>query len=413
MLRAQLKDAALALAKERSHERVEPRHVWLAVARMFRDVPQVQEILPQAKRALDPKGTSYSLPIVTPEVDALLSTLKSDGDAIAGLLKAFNVAASENSETPSAAESTATTNEIVAMPPDMPAAAKQRTPVETTASVLAELESLIGLDAVKRQVKRLIAVVQANTERERAGLVPVNPGLHLVFSGPPGTGKTTVARIVARLYASTGALPGRNFTEASRADLVAGYVGQTALKTTDVIKRTSPGVLFIDEAYSLTPRHESDFGAEAVATIVKAMEDHRKKLAIIVAGYGEEMTDFVQSNPGLKSRFSTTITFPDYTPNELGLIFTGFAKTAGIGLAPGAVEKASSIFKRVSGREDFGNARFARTLFEAAYARMSSRAAEDGRVELHELMEITANDVDWDDGEADGDPRRIGFMRGK
>lgn len=124
---------------------------------------------------------------------------------------------------------------------------------ENTKDILAELDGLIGLSAVNAQVRNVIAVVQANTERRKAGLTPVNPSLHLVFTGPPGTGKTTVARLVARLYASTGALPGSGFTEATRADLIAGYVGQTAIKTTELIQRTRPGVLFIDEAYTITP----------------------------------------------------------------------------------------------------------------------------------------------------------------
>lgn len=275
--------------------------------------------------------------------------------------------------------------------------------------MLAELEGLIGLASVKRRVMSVIAVVQANEERTKAGLPTVSPGLHLVFTGPPGTGKTTIARLVARLYASTGALPGANFAEASRSDLVAGYVGQTAIKTAGLIQRTRPGVLFIDEAYSLTPTHDSDFGAEAIATLVKAMEDHRQEFAVIIAGYGEEMSALIASNPGLRSRFKTYIEFPDYTPAELTKIFEGFGKSSSILLSTGAIEKAQDIFSRAVGKRGFGNARFARSLFEEAYARMSARAAADGFVRVEELMEITVEDVDWQDGALHKEVRRMGF----
>jgi SpoVK/Ycf46/Vps4 family AAA+-type ATPase len=289
------------------------------------------------------------------------------------------------------------------------AAAATARPGEATASVLAELDTLVGLQSVKEQVKRVIAVVQANEERRRAGLAPVSPGLHLVFTGPPGTGKTTVARLIARLYASIGALPGANFTEATRSDLVAGYVGQTAIKTAELIQRTRPGVLFIDEAYSLTPTHHSDFGAEAIAALVKAMEDHRRDLAVIVAGYGDEMADLVASNPGLRSRFKTYVAFPDYTPAELTRIFATFAAHAAIGLGPGVLEKAEAIFRDAAGTKDFGNARFARSLFEESYARMSARAAADGVVRVDELTQLAVEDVEPPDATPQRRAHRIGF----
>jgi SpoVK/Ycf46/Vps4 family AAA+-type ATPase len=277
------------------------------------------------------------------------------------------------------------------------------------AEVLADLDALIGLGPVKAQVRKVIAVVQANTEREKAGLKPVKPGLHLVFTGPPGTGKTTVARIVARLYAAAGALPGSNFTEVTRSDLVAGYVGQTAIKTREVIDRTRPGVLFIDEAYALTPSSEVDFGHEAIATIVKAMEDYRDRLAVIVAGYEEEMQYFIESNPGLRSRFKTYINFPDYRSAELKEIFERMVHDVGLQLAEGALAAAENVFTRAAGKKDFGNARFARSLFEQAYGRMAARAAADGAVSVEELTTLLPEDIDEDLSMLAKERPRIGF----
>ena len=406
-MRALLLDAALAAAKGHAHTQVEARHVLFAVAKHFRDRPEVLHLLPIAKNALQPRGTFYGVPEVTPEAAALLDSFLSEREAIAGLLDALSSGSKPEGEQSGLAQAELPTQEEAreVLSPITPAGVG----AELTNAVLAELEGLIGLASVKRRVMRVIAVVQANEERTKAGLPTVSPGLHLVFTGPPGTGKTTIARLVARLYASTGALPGANFAEASRSDLVAGYVGQTALKTAGLIRRTRPGVLFIDEAYSLTPTHDSDFGAEAIATLVKAMEDYRHEFAVIIAGYGEEMSALIASNPGLRSRFKTYIEFPDYTPAELKKIFEGFAKSSAIGLSNGAIEKAEEIFRHAAGKPGFGNARFARSLFEEAYARMSARAAADGIVRVEELMEITVEDVDWQAGAFNQEIRRLGF----
>jgi Cdc6-like AAA superfamily ATPase len=407
MLRTVIHEAAVSTAKAWSHAAVEPRHVLFALARHFRQRPECEACFDPAKRALEPRGNAYAPPAMTEPAMAMLDTLKSDDDAIAALRKAFETATDA-----SAGGTAAQAAGEEASQPEPGAAAADKGP-ETVAAVLAELDALVGLGPVKAQVRRIIAVVQANTEREKAGLKPVSPGLHLVFTGPPGTGKTTVARLVARLYAAAGALPGAKFTEASRSDLIAGYVGQTAIKTRELIDRTRPGVLFIDEAYALTPSSEVDFGYEAIATLVKAMEDHRDQFAVIVAGYEEEMAEFIGSNPGLRSRFKTYIAFPDYTAAELATIFQDMVREVGIELADGARESAERIFAAAAGKQDFGNARFARSLFERAYARMASRAAMDGAVSLEELTTLLPEDMDDDTSMLIRERPPIGFGRPK
>lgn len=402
MLRTLIHEAAVSAAKAWSHATVEPRHVLYALARRFKEHPECAACFAPSKAALEPRGRSFEPPTVTAEATALLDTLKSDADAIAALRKAF-----EGRDTGTAAEAQPEAGEAAAVETK----AADEKGAETVAEVLAELDALVGLGPVKAQVRKVIAVVQANTEREKAGLKAVNPGLHLVFTGPPGTGKTTVARLVARLYAAAGALPGAKFTEASRSDLIAGYVGQTAIKTRELIDRTRPGVLFIDEAYALTPRGEVDFGYEAIATLVKAMEDHRDEFAVIVAGYEEEMSEFIGSNPGLRSRFKTYIAFPDYKGAELTQIFGDMVREVGLQLADGARDRAEEIFTHAAGKQDFGNARFARSLFERAYARMAARAAADGLVSVDELTTLLPEDIDDDTSMLIRERASIGFGR--
>lgn len=407
MLRLHLQDGALAAAKAWAHARAEPRHVAYAIARHFRDDPRFAGFLVSTKVALDPHGTAYEVPALTAAAEAMLQSIDSVETALAALQDPIDEGGPGGAVGASAAmaavdaDGSESASETTAAPATSPA--------ETVEAVLEELDALVGLDSVKEQVQAVIAVVRANQERAAAGHATVNPGLHLVFTGSPGTGKTTVARLIARLYSASGALPGSRLTEVDRSQLVAGYVGQTAIRTAEVIDRSRPGVLFIDEAYALAPTDTSDFGAEAIATLVKAMEDHRSDLAVIVAGYENEMARFIESNPGLGSRFKTFIRFPDFAPEELTSIFEGLANAAGLRLAPGTRAKAMDVFREASRQEAFGNARFARSLFEQAYTGMALRAAEDGEVEVNELMTLAPEDLHGPVPGPDTKRDRIGF----
>jgi Holliday junction resolvasome RuvABC ATP-dependent DNA helicase subunit len=267
---------------------------------------------------------------------------------------------------------------------------------EKVDKLLAELDRMVGLAGVKSEVRALIDEIQVNEWRRNAGLAVGAVSHHLIFTGAPGTGKTTVARVYGELLSALGVLPGGKFKEVARRDLVGQYVGHTAEKTTAVFEEALGGVLFIDEAYTLSRSGGggADFGREAIDTLVKLMEDHRDEIAVIVAGYTTDMKDFLDANAGLASRFAKTLEFENYDPDELVLIVNRIARNDDYQLAPGVDDALLEWFATVERDQNFGNAREARRLLEGMRKAQSGRLRALGRMpDREDLRTLVLDDL--------------------
>ena len=389
-IRSSIEDSAIGIAKGHDHGEVSELHILRALLTKFGADGSGVTNKDVDEKLVQLKSPSSSTIAISAEAATVLSRVGNEEPAgiIADLVtKHFgDVATAKLSSAQAPIESITQT---------MPAS---EVTAETLQKAMSELNSLIGLDGVKDQVAKLMNMHEANNIREKQNLPRIPVGLHLVFTGSPGTGKTTVARIVAQMYQAIGLLPGGQLVEVDRSTLVAGYVGQTALKVQEAINKARGGVLFIDEAYALSADRGAGYGDEAISTLVKAMEDQRDSLAIIVAGYHEPMQEFIASNQGLKSRFQNTIPFADYKTSELLDIFKVIASGYKITLTDDVLKAIEKYFDEVKPSGDMGNARYVRNLFEKMYLNLSNRAASDGNIELHELVEFGIEDIPAPDG---------------
>ncbi|MGI8685700.1 MAG: AAA family ATPase [Acidimicrobiales bacterium] len=276
---------------------------------------------------------------------------------------------------------------------DPPPATVVVTPQRPLEELLAELDALIGLGPVKAEIRLVANLIQVQNLRRERKLAVADSSRHLVFTGNPGTGKTTVARLLAQIYRTLGVVEKGHLVESDRSQLVAGYVGQTAIQVRKVVESALGGVLLVDEAYALARGDERDFGQEAIDTLVKLIEDHRDDVVVVAAGYPDEMADFIDSNPGLRSRFPKTIAFPDYTDDELVAIFLSMASKSAYACAEGVEQHLHAWFAAQPRDKGFGNARLARNLFEAVVARQASRVVGVKDPTNEQLMALTADDI--------------------
>jgi SpoVK/Ycf46/Vps4 family AAA+-type ATPase len=268
-------------------------------------------------------------------------------------------------------------------------------PPEDIAALKEELNGYIGLKSIKKEVGNLINMVTVYKMRTAHGLPTLDMSLHMVFSGNPGTGKTMIARLMARVYHSLGILSKGHLVEVDRSGLVAGYVGQTAIKTGDAVKKALGGVLFIDEAYALNGGTENDFGQEAIDTLLKAMEDHRDDLVVIVAGYDGLMDVFIHSNPGLESRFNRYLHFDDYSLDEMMEIFESQCKKNQYALDEKAKDAVKLLIDEANTNSiSFGNARGVRNVFERVLVEQANRLSTLENPTKEDLMAITTADVE-------------------
>jgi SpoVK/Ycf46/Vps4 family AAA+-type ATPase len=267
----------------------------------------------------------------------------------------------------------------------------------TLESAIKELNDMVGLDGVKQEVNSLVNFVKIQKEREKHGLKQNDISYHCVFTGSPGTGKTTVARVLANIFRSLDVIDTGQLVETDRAGMIAEYVGQTAVKVDKLVDESMGGVLFIDEAYSLSTGSSEDFGKEAIATLLKRMEDNRDNLIVIVAGYSDKMKDFIDMNPGLKSRFNRYIHFEDFAPEDMMSIYKKMCQGSDYAISGEAEQYLISEFESAynSRDESFGNGRFVRNIFEKSIENLSNRIAKSDKITKELLTTIEKEDINF------------------
>ena len=386
------RDRAFTFAKQRGDTQVDVPHLIHVVFVHYRPAAEQHGLrMEQVQAKLPVAGGSRKPPQgYTAAFDAEMAHVTSQSAALAWLttmLGSTDKRADATPVTPIDATPSPATHDV---PKPTSADATTKRSVE---AVYADLDALVGLQLVKQLVKQIVARQKAQVAMHARGKDLVF-SKHLVFTGAPGTGKTTVARLVGELYAAIDVLPSTKFVEATRADLIGGYVGQTAIKVVEVVEKARGGVLFIDEAYALMPRHESDFAHEALSTLVQKMEDLRDELVVIMAGYRDEMQQMIDVNPGLRSRMTTYIDFPNYTPAELNEIFCAMVARYGLTVADDAQAVVLVHLTQAVRQTSFGNARHVRSLWELAFTNMAMREHADGVFSESELRVIAKVDIE-------------------
>lgn len=421
MLTNEIRKLAITFAKERDCGVVDVSHVFLATVTLDPSlVAGNSEHLEKLQKIVDAPGRPKMVasPKISLPAERLLDRLVSlDNEGFKTILDGFFTDLSKDLEKrarerkranePQANDDIDDVGEFDSSPEQEPS---EKRDLE---EVLKDLDALVGLGTVKQKVRELINIQKVNQLRAKKSLPPIGSGMNIVFTGDPGTGKTSVARVMADVYRSLGLLNRGHLVEAARQDLVAVYLGQTATKTERLVKSAIGGVLFIDEAYSLTPKDSyggRDYGNEAVATLIQMMENHRHELAVFVAGYTSEMEYFLESNPGLQSRFSATLEFDSYSPQEMLEITLRILKSHQFEASSSVRDAITEHYRHADYLGNKGNARYARNLVDQILANMASRVGEQSIFDTRLLSNLEAADVPRVSGEVQPPGIRIGFQ---